>query len=71
LSRDRSATSLFSRLFYCSTALSRWVGSVHKVTRPVQPSHLVPGLEFPCHAALPVEQRDLAVYDALLAEMGR
>jgi transposase len=42
--------------------------SVRKQTRPLQPSHLVPGLELPRHAALPVEQRDLAVYDALTAE---
>lgn len=42
--------------------------SVRKQTRPLQPSHLVPGLELPSHAALPVEQRDLAVYDALMAE---
>jgi hypothetical protein len=42
--------------------------SVRKPARPVQPSHLVPGLELPLHAALPVEQRDLAVYDALMAE---
>lgn len=42
--------------------------SVRKQTRPLQPSHLVPGLELPLHAALPVEQRDLAVYDALMAE---
>jgi len=41
--------------------------SVRKETRPLQPSHLVPGLELPRHAVLPVEQRDLAVYDALLA----
>ena len=42
--------------------------SVRKETRSLLPSHLVPGLELPRHAALPVEQRDLAVYDALLAE---
>jgi hypothetical protein len=42
--------------------------SVRKETRPLQPAHLVPGLELPRHAALPVEQRDLAVYDALMAE---
>jgi hypothetical protein len=42
--------------------------SVRKVIRPLQPSHLVPGLELPGQAALPVEQRDLAVYDALMAE---
>jgi len=42
--------------------------SVRKETRPLQPSHLIPGLELPRHAALPVEQRDLAVYDALVAE---
>ena len=42
--------------------------SVRKEARALQPSHLVPGLELPRHAALPVEQRDLAVYDALVAE---
>ena len=42
--------------------------SVRKEPRPLQPSHLVPGLELPRQAALPVEQRDLAVYDALVAE---
>jgi hypothetical protein len=41
---------------------------VRKQARPLQPSHLVPGLELPRQAALPVEQRDLAVYDALTAE---
>jgi transposase len=45
--------------------------AVRKVTQPLQPSHLVPGLELPGHAALAVEQRDLAVYDALLAEAAR
>lgn len=45
--------------------------AVRKVTRPLQPSHLVPGLELPRQAALQVEQRDLAVYDALLPEVGR
>jgi transposase len=42
--------------------------AVRKQSRPLQPSHLVPGLELPGHAALPVEQRDLAVYDALVAK---
>ena len=42
--------------------------SVRKQPRPLEPSHLVPGLELPRQAALQVEQRDLSVYDALLAE---
>jgi len=42
--------------------------SVRKETRPLQPSQLVPGLELPRQAALQVEQRDLTVYDALVAE---
>jgi len=42
--------------------------SMRKEPRPLHPSHLVPGLELPRHAALPVEQRDLAVYDALTAD---
>jgi transposase len=42
--------------------------SVRKHTRLMQPSPLVPGLELPSQAALPVEQRDLAVYDALTAQ---
>jgi len=45
--------------------------SVRKMTQPLQPSSLAAGLELPRQAALPVEQRDLAVYDALLAEAGR
>ena len=45
--------------------------AVRKVTQPLQPSPLAPGLELPRQAALPVEQRDLAVYDALLAEAAR
>jgi len=45
--------------------------SVRKMTRPLQPSHLAAGLELPRQAVLAVEQRDLAVYDALLAEAGR
>ena len=42
--------------------------SVRKETRPLQPSQLVPGLELPRQAALQVEQRDLTVYDAPVAE---
>ena len=42
--------------------------SVRKETRPLQPSQLVPGLALPRQAALQVEQRDLSVYDALVAE---
>ena len=45
--------------------------AVRKVTQSLQPSHLAAGLELPRQAALAVEQRDLAVYDALLAEAGR
>ena len=45
--------------------------SVRKMTQPLQPSSLAAGLELPRQAALAVEQRDLAVYDALLAEAGR
>lgn len=45
--------------------------SVRKETSPVLPRHLVPGLELPRQAALQVEQRDLAVYDALLEEVAR
>jgi len=45
--------------------------AVRKVTQPLQPSSLAAGLELPRQAALAVEQRDLAVYDALLAEAGR
>jgi transposase len=44
--------------------------AVRKVTQPLQPLPLAPGLELPRQAALLVEQRDLAVYDAL-AEVGR
>ncbi len=42
--------------------------SLRKETSPVLPRHLVPGLELPRQAALQVEQRDLTVYDALVAE---
>jgi transposase len=45
--------------------------AVRKVTQPLQPSSLAAGLELPRQAALAVEQRDLAIYDALLAEAGR
>lgn len=45
--------------------------AVRKVTQSLQPSPLAAGLELPRQAALPVEQRDLAVYDALLAEAAR
>jgi hypothetical protein len=41
---------------------------VHKVTRSMQPSTLAVGLELPRQAALLVEQRDLAVNDALLTQ---
>jgi len=44
--------------------------AVRKVTQPLQPLPLAPGLQLPRQAALLVEQRDLAVYDAL-AEVGR
>jgi transposase len=42
--------------------------SLRRGTAPVLPRGLVPGLQLPRHAALGVEQRDLSVYDALLAE---
>jgi len=42
--------------------------SAHRVTPPSPPRTLVPGLQLPLQAALGVEQRDLGVYDALLAE---
>ena len=42
--------------------------SVREQVLPLPPSQLVPGLELPRQAALPVEQRDLAIYDALTAE---
>jgi len=42
--------------------------SLRKEAPPLLPRHLVPGLELPQQAALPVEQRDLTVYDALVAE---
>jgi transposase len=45
--------------------------AVRKVTQPLQPSPLAAGMELPRQAALLVEQRDLAVYDALLAEAAR
>jgi hypothetical protein len=41
--------------------------SLHKAAPP-SASSLVPGLQLPSRAALGVEQRDLAVYDRLLAE---
>jgi transposase len=41
---------------------------VRRQTSPLLPAQLVPGLELPRQAALQVEQRDLSVYDALLAE---
>jgi transposase len=41
---------------------------VRRQTSPPLPAQLVPGLELPRQAALQVEQRDLGVYDALLAE---
>jgi transposase len=42
--------------------------SLHGPTSPPPSSSLVPGLQLPSRAALGVEQRDLAVYDRLLAE---
>jgi len=42
--------------------------SLRRETSPLLPRHLVPGLELPRQAALQVEQRDLSVYDALVAE---
>jgi transposase len=42
--------------------------SVREQALPLPPRQLVPGLELPRQAALPVEQRDLAIYDALAAE---
>ena len=42
--------------------------SLRKEAPPLLPRRLVPGLELPQQAALPVEQRDLTIYDALVAE---
>jgi len=42
--------------------------SLRGETRPALPRELVPGLQLPLHAVLGVEQRDLGVYDALLAD---
>ncbi len=42
--------------------------SMREQVPPLPPRQLVPGLELPRQAALPVEQRDLAIYDALAAE---
>ena len=41
---------------------------LHKENPSLQECSLVPGLQLPLQAALNVEQRDLAIYDALLAE---
>jgi transposase len=41
---------------------------VRRQTSPLLPAQLVPGLALPRQAALQVEQRDLSVYDALVAE---
>jgi hypothetical protein len=42
--------------------------SLRRESSPMLPRDLVPGLQLPRQAALGVEQRDLSVYDALLAE---
>ncbi len=42
--------------------------SLHQAPLPSPVPSLAPGLQLPSRAALGVEQRDLAVYDRLLAE---
>jgi len=42
--------------------------SLHRASSSLPSPSLVPGLQLPSRAALGVEQRDLAVYDRLLAE---